>query len=106
MYIPYDRTGLLYYFSSIFTNYLICPHITYPGKEVGLVTDPQINEASGLVASQTYPDVFWTLNDSDGPNCIYAIGELYESFDRKRVFVKYQSQSEVIKVIPTLISQF
>ena len=26
------------------------------------------------------------------------IGELYEGFDRKRSLVKYQSQSEVIKV--------
>ena len=34
------------------------------GKEVGIVTDPEINEASGLVASQTYSNVFWTLNDS------------------------------------------
>ena len=28
-----------------------------------------------------------------------AVGELYDSFDRKRAFVKYQSQSEVIKVM-------
>ena len=27
------------------------------------------------------------------------LGELYESFDRKRALVKYQSQSEVIKVM-------
>ena len=27
------------------------------------------------------------------------LGELYESFDRKRAIVRYQSQSEVIKVI-------
>ena len=30
---------------------------------------------------------------------ICVIGELYESFDHKRALVKYQSQSEVIKVM-------
>ena len=39
-------------------------NILYLGKEVGIVIDPEINEASGLVASQTYSNVFWTLNDS------------------------------------------
>ena len=42
---------------------------------MGFVTNPQINEASGLVASQTHSDLFWTLNDSDGPNCIYALAQ-------------------------------
>ena len=42
---------------------------------MGFVTNPQINEASGLVASQTHSDLFWTLNDSDGPNCIYALAK-------------------------------
>ena len=50
-----------------------CPKISYPGIEVGIVTDPQIDEASGMVASQTNKDLFWTLNDSQGPTCIYGI---------------------------------
>ena len=46
--------------------------------EVGFVTDPSVNEASGLVMSQINKDVFWTLNDSadddsDGPSCVYAL---------------------------------
>ena len=49
-----------------------CPDIEN-GKELGTVTDPEINEASGLVASQTYSGIFWTFNDSGGPNCIYAL---------------------------------
>ena len=33
-----------------------------------------------------------------------ALGELYyESFDRKRALVKYQSQSEVLKVFEKLV---
>lgn len=62
---------LLYYLASLVT----CPQTSYPGKKVGFVTNPQINEASGLVASQTHSDLFWTLNDSDGPNCIYALAQ-------------------------------
>ena len=49
-----------------------CPDIDH-GKELGTVTDPEINEASGLVASQTYSGIFWTFNDSGGPNCLYAL---------------------------------
>ena len=62
-----------YFILPIITNYFICPKIDYPGQKVGLVTAPQINEASGLVASQVNKDVFWTLNDSQGPSCIYAL---------------------------------
>ena len=54
---------------------LSCPEVSFPGNEVGLVTDPEIDEASGMVASRTYPDVFWTLNDSNGPSCLYAIAK-------------------------------
>ena len=35
-----------------------------------------------------------------------GIGESYENFDRKRALVKYQSQSEVIKVMLLYVSQF
>ena len=51
---------------------LQCPEISR-GKVIGTVTDPEIDEASGLVASQVNPDTFWTLNDSDGPVCVFAI---------------------------------
>ena len=37
------------------------------------MTNEEINEASGLVASQVNPDAFWTLNDSGGPACVYAL---------------------------------
>ena len=49
-----------------------CPQIS-EGQEVGIVTDEEIDEASGLVASQVNPDAFWTLNDSGGPACVYAL---------------------------------
>ena len=49
-----------------------CPQIS-DGQEVGIVTNEEINEASGLVASQVNPDAFWTLNDSGGPACVYAL---------------------------------
>lgn len=50
-----------------------CPSVSYPGLNVGTVTDPKVDEASGLVASQFNPGVFWTLNDSEGPSCLYAL---------------------------------
>ena len=49
-----------------------CPQIS-EGVIVGTVTDSEIDEASGLVASQVNPDTFWTLNDSQGPVCVYAL---------------------------------
>ena len=36
--------------------------------------------------------------------CLLLIGEPYKRFVRKRALVKYQSQSEVIKVIVYLVS--
>ena len=50
-----------------------CPKISYPGQEVGRIADPRIKEGSGLVASRTYPDVFWTLNDHNGLNHLFAV---------------------------------
>ena len=58
---------------SVLSPMKTCPQVDYPGKEVGLVTDPNVNEASGMAASQINHDLFWTLNDSDGPSCVYAL---------------------------------
>ena len=67
---------------NLFTNILLltisnvyatCPQISYPGQEVGRITDPRIDEGSGLVASRKFPDVFWTLNDHNGPHHVYAV---------------------------------
>lgn len=50
-----------------------CPNIAWPGQVTGTVTDPRVDEASGLAASQKNEGVFWTLNDSDKPACLYAL---------------------------------
>ncbi len=48
-------------------------------SETGLVetevtlADARINESSGLIRSIRYPDIFWTLNDSGGEPCIFAL---------------------------------
>ena len=39
------------------------------------------------------------LQSDDGKKALVLIGKLYENFVRKRLFVKYQSQSSVIKVM-------
>ncbi|MGE3910938.1 MAG: hypothetical protein AB7K36_16390 [Chloroflexota bacterium] len=44
-------------------------------RRLAQVNDAGIREASGLVASQQYPGVYWTLNDSgNGPN-LYAFDQ-------------------------------
>jgi hypothetical protein len=40
---------------------------------IGKITDPAIDESSGVVASRRYPGVFWTHNDSGNPPFLYAI---------------------------------
>lgn len=41
--------------------------------EFGVVTTPEITEASGIVASRQNPGVLWTHNDSTFPGSIFAI---------------------------------
>jgi hypothetical protein len=44
-----------------------------PSGITGSIEDPNITEASGLVASRTYPGVLWTHNDSGGRPELSAI---------------------------------
>ena len=53
---------------NLFTNILLltisnvyatCPQISYPGQEVGRITDPRIDEGSGLVASRKFQGIFY-----------------------------------------------
>ena len=63
----------IYYFFLLPVMAKNCPKFDVCGQNVGKVTSPDINEASGLVASQVNNGLFWTLNDKTGPNCIYAL---------------------------------
>ena len=55
-----------------------------PGLErVGRFDDPAIVEASGIVASRTYPGIFWVHNDSGNPPLLFAVrrdGSLVRSY--------------------------
>lgn len=44
-----------------------------PQQSLGLLECDEIDEASGLVASRTNDNVFWTFNDSGGEPAIYAL---------------------------------
>jgi hypothetical protein len=44
-------------------------------QRMAQVNDPSIREASGLVASQQFPNVYWTLNDSGNSASIFAFGQ-------------------------------
>lgn len=45
---------------------------TPPWQPIGKYTHQQIRESSGIVASQQYAGVYWTLNDSGNPSSLYA----------------------------------
>lgn len=54
---------------------------TPPWQPVGKYTHPDIRESSGIVASQQFEGVYWTLNDSGNPATLYATkrnGELIQ----------------------------
>ena len=42
-------------------------------EQVATLQDTRIKESSGLTPSMRHPDCFWTLNDSGGEPCIFAI---------------------------------
>lgn len=42
-------------------------------ESIGRISDSSILEASGLVRSRRFPDVFWTISDSGNPAHLYAI---------------------------------
>ena len=45
---------------------------TPPWQPAGKYTHPDIKESSGIVASQQFEGVYWTLNDSGNPATLYA----------------------------------
>ena len=54
---------------------------TPPWKPIGKYTHPAIQESSGIVTSQQFEGVYWTLNDSGNPATLYATklnGELIQ----------------------------
>lgn len=54
---------------------------TPPWKPIGKYTHPDIQESSGIVTSQQFEGVYWTLNDSGNPATLYATklnGELIQ----------------------------
>lgn len=48
------------------------------GEEVGAITDPRIDEASGLAASWANPGLLWTHNDSGDTARLFALDEAGE----------------------------
>ncbi len=54
-------------------------HITCANAQVIHLEDPEIAESSGLVASASQPDVFWTLNDSGAPPRLHAFSPAGEA---------------------------
>lgn len=44
-------------------------------ERVAVLKDKRLNESSGLAVSLRQPGLFWTLNDSSGEPCVYAIDD-------------------------------
>ncbi len=55
----------------------VCAEIPVPGKArlAGLITDPDIDEVSGLAASRRHLGILWTHNDSGNLPDLFAIDE-------------------------------
>src|SRR5205809_1449533 len=50
------------------------PQPVAPGVlHTGVMTDPELTESSGLIASRTFPGVFWTHNDQGQIPKLFAI---------------------------------
>jgi len=54
-------------------------------EKVAVLKDKRINESSGLAISLREPGVFWTLNDSSGEPCIYAIDQTGKTRAKVRI---------------------
>src|SRR3954469_24958651 len=44
-----------------------------PTHPISQVSQPEIREASALVASQQWPGIYWTFNDSKNPPTLFAL---------------------------------
>ncbi|GEP41933.1 hypothetical protein [Brevifollis gellanilyticus] len=69
---------------------LVCVvHAQETGKtqaeRVAVLKDKRINESSGLAVSLREPGVFWTLNDSSGEPCVYAIDQTGKTRGKIRI---------------------
>lgn len=67
---------------------VVWPEATAPAtsRRVAVLADSRINESSGLCLSGNDPAIFWTLNDSGGEPCVFAIDQ--EGRTRAKVRVR------------------
>ena len=54
--------------------------------ETGRIQDPELVEASGLVASHKYPGVYYSIQDSLNPSNVYAIRYDGQALGKKLYF--------------------
>jgi hypothetical protein len=63
-------------------------------SEVGRLRNKSINEASGLAASRTHADVFWTHNDGD-EGVLYAIRGDGTSIGKVKISAKFRDWEDI-----------
>lgn len=54
-------------------------------KQVAILEDKRLNESSGLALGVRDPSIFWTLNDSGGEPCVFAIDRTGKTRAKVRV---------------------
>lgn len=69
--------GLLIWASqSFYVAYDLHDHIDFqPTKDLGILENIEIDEASGMVASQRNPEHYWVINDSENLNRMFLVSE-------------------------------
>ena len=54
--------------------------------ETGRIQEPELVEASGMVASRKHPGVYYSVQDSQNPDYVYAFRENGESIGNLKLF--------------------
>ncbi|HEY1048374.1 MAG TPA: hypothetical protein VGE39_01410 [Prosthecobacter sp.] len=84
--------GLSFFFLTLALAASADPAVTWPeqpvpsrSQRVAVLEDKRINESSGLCLSGRDPAIFWTLNDSGGEPCVFAIDRTGKTRAKVRV---------------------
>lgn len=59
--------------------------VQFQSAQVATLADKRIHESSGLARSLRHPGIFWTLNDSGGEPCVFAINQKGETVAKVRI---------------------
>lgn len=79
------RGLLTFFWLSLASLPALQAQIERPSVKQVILKDKRIAESSGLVRSLRHPGIFWTINDSGGEPCVYAIDRQGETRGKVRL---------------------